>query len=113
MGENPDSRHKLGVSYRLYEGLADSDDAFPPDPADSDVLDLSDSEIQTKPALGNFELAFRREVAQLIYRALTRASGQARELVLAEAQRRGLTVEQLLAAYLTRVLMDKVDREYL
>jgi hypothetical protein len=57
--------------------------------------------------------AFRREVAAKILDTLTQGYVTRREFVLREAQRRGLSVEQLLAAYLTRTIMDEVDREYL
>jgi hypothetical protein len=57
--------------------------------------------------------AFRREVAAKILDTLTQGYVTRREFVLREARRRGLSVEQLLAAYLARTIMDKVDSEYL
>jgi hypothetical protein len=56
---------------------------------------------------------FRREVAAKILDTLTQGYVTRREFVQREAHRRGLSVEQLLAAYLTRTIMDKVDSEYL
>jgi hypothetical protein len=90
-----------------------------PAPAGSDsgiiaavsVPAASDSGITIAP--GGRDLAFRQDVAAKILDALTKSYVTRREFVLREAQRRGLTVEHLLAAYLTRKIMDKVDREYL
>jgi hypothetical protein len=71
----------------------------------------SDSGITIAP--GGWNLAFRQDVAAKILDALTQAYVTRRGFVLEEARRRGLSVEELLAAYLTRRIMDKVDREYI
>jgi hypothetical protein len=71
----------------------------------------SDSGITIAP--GGWNLEFRQEVAAKILDALTQAYVTRREFVLEEARRRGVSVEELLAAYLTRTIMDKVDREYI
>jgi hypothetical protein len=71
----------------------------------------SDSGITVAP--GGWNLEFRREVAAKILDTLTQAYVTRREFVLEEARRRGVSVEELLAAYLTRSIMDKVDREYI
>jgi hypothetical protein len=71
----------------------------------------SDSGITIAP--GGWNLAFRQEVAAKILDTLTQAYATRRGFVLEEARRRGLSVEELLAAYLTRTIMDKVDREYI
>ena len=68
---------------------------------------LSDSNI------ASFDRAFRENVAAMILGVLTKGYFTHREYVLREAQRRNMSVEQLLAAYLARKIMDRVDDEYL
>ena len=86
-----------------------ADDLAPLPPSDSGVLTAD----PPRPDLpGGFDLAFRRAVAGLILDALTKGYVTNREYVRGEARRRGLSVEQLLAAYLARTIMHKVDGEY-
>ena len=54
---------------------------------------------------------FRRAIAERVLRVLTTAYVTRPEPVRAEARRRGITVEQLVAAHIARVIMDKVDNE--
>ena len=62
---------------------------------------------------GRFERSFRRQVAGQIRDVLTRGYVLRYSALLHSARKRGVTVEHLLAVYLTRLVMDKVDREYL
>jgi hypothetical protein len=59
-----------------------------------------------------YDLRFRREVSQmvhdLLYRHYVKDNASAREV----AHKRGLTVEQLLAATIAHLVMKKVDEEY-
>jgi hypothetical protein len=61
----------------------------------------------------NFELEFRREVAQLIHDLLRRNYVAQPEAARLEAEKRCLTVEQLIASSIAYHVMNKVDEEYL
>jgi len=65
------------------------------------------------PDAGNFDKEFRQEIAVIIHDVLLKAYGSQSGHVQKEASRRRTSVERLLAAYLTRIIMDKVDREYI
>jgi hypothetical protein len=62
---------------------------------------------------GRFDRAFRQEVADRVLGILTAGYVARREFVQEEARRRNLSVEQLMAAYIARTIMDKVDKEYI
>ena len=111
MSDDIASSPRLGIAYPSGEWPA-AEVPAPPGPSDSAVPDRAAGAARKRPALGQFELEFRHEVAQLVYRVLVRAGGD-RGAIEAEAAKRGLSLEELLAAYLTRIIMDKVDREYL
>jgi hypothetical protein len=78
----------------------------------SSVSVSSDSGITFGRASGLYDRAFRQEVAAKIYDALAKGYVTHRESMVREARKRNLTVEQLLAAYLARIIMDKVDSDY-
>ncbi|MBX6312099.1 MAG: hypothetical protein IRY99_04150 [Isosphaeraceae bacterium] len=113
MSNKPESR--LGKVERPGEGV----------PFDSGMAEaggtLSDSQIEVYPVdgssvrqeLGDFDRAFRQEIAHKIYEILRRAYITDRQYVQEEALKRNLSIEQLLAAYLARIIMDKVDSEYI
>ena len=65
------------------------------------------------PDAGNCDKEFRQEIADTIHDVLWKAYGSQSGHVQKEASRRRTSVEKLLAAYLTRIIMDKVDREYI
>ncbi len=62
---------------------------------------------------GRFDRAFRQEVADKVLGILKVGYVVRREFVQEEARRRNLSVEQLMAAYIARTIMDKVDKEYI
>jgi hypothetical protein len=62
---------------------------------------------------GRFDRAFRQEVADRVLGILTAGYVARREFVREEARKRNLSVEQLMAAYIARMIMDKVDKEYI
>ena len=63
--------------------------------------------------IASFDQAFRQNVAAVIFDVLTKGYLTNREYVLREARRRNMSVEHLLAAYLARKIMDRVDDEYI
>jgi hypothetical protein len=87
-----------------------ADDLTPLAPSDSGIIITADPPRPDLP--GGFDLAFRQAVAGLILDALIKGYVTNSEYVRGEARRRGLSVEQLLAAYLARTIMHKVDGEY-
>jgi hypothetical protein len=87
-----------------------------PSPSDSGIVVSPLGEpLLEWPASGpppTFNQEFRQRIAALLREALTLGYVTRREYVRTEAHRRGLSVEELLAAYLTRKIMDRVDDEY-
>jgi hypothetical protein len=73
----------------------------------------SDSGFTFGRETGRFDGAFRQEVAAKILEALAKGYVTHKEVMRREARKRNLSVEQLLAAYLARTIMDKVDSEYI
>lgn len=70
---------------------------------------------EDKPSLsigGDFDRAFRKEIAAWIHGVLSKAYVTDRDAIREEANKRGITVEVLLASYITRVVMHRVDDEY-
>ncbi len=65
------------------------------------------------PDAGSFDKEFRQEIAVTIHDILLKAYGSQSGHVQKAASRQRTSVEKLLAAYLTRIIMDKVDREYI
>jgi hypothetical protein len=65
------------------------------------------------PDAGNFDKEFRQEIAVTIHDILLKAYGSQSGHVQEEASRRRTSVEMLLAVYLTQIIMDKVDQEYI
>src|SRR5438105_1390480 len=72
-------------------------------PSDSDLL-LRGEPAPREP--DSYDALFRKEVAARICDILTKGYVTRREFVLKEAHKRGIPVEQLLASYIARVLMD-------
>jgi hypothetical protein len=111
MSEQPGPVHRLGVVHSSPGAPA----AAPAPPAGPTA---SDSGIVASPSPASagdpdgVERAFRRSVADLIHVVLTKGYVTRRDFVRGEAARRGLSVEWLLAEYLARTIMDRVDREY-
>ena len=60
----------------------------------------------------SFELEFRKEVAQLVHDILKRNYVTRRRESKLEASRRGVSLEQLVAAAIAHRMMRKVDEEY-
>jgi hypothetical protein len=82
-------------------------------PSDSGITIPADGISSGEGMHGDFDRVFRQEVAAKILDALAKGYVTHREFVRKEAKRRNLSVEQLLAAYLARTIMDKVDSEYI
>ena len=65
------------------------------------------------PGPETWEFRFRKEVSQLVHDLLRKHyeidPTEARKI----AQQRGMTVEQLMAATITHLVMKKVDEEYI
>jgi hypothetical protein len=61
----------------------------------------------------DFNREYRQKIAAMIVDVLTKGYVTRRDYVVQEAQRRNMSVEQLLAAYLARKIMDRVDNEYI
>ena len=65
------------------------------------------------PAPETWELRFRREVSQLVHDLLRRHYQIDPAGARTIADRRDMTVEQLMAATITHLVMKKVDEEYI
>ncbi len=63
-------------------------------------------------APGTFDLEFRNEVTELVHEILQRSYVTHRTTVQDEAQRWGLSLEQMVAAAVSHHVMKKVDMEY-
>lgn len=59
-----------------------------------------------------WELRFRKEVSQLVHDLLRKHYELDRSEACKIAHRRGMTLEQLMAATITHLVMKKVDEEY-
>jgi hypothetical protein len=100
------------IPVRMSRSLEDAPGGAFSQPEDSGFFILG------SPAAGGnepeqFDLAFRQRIADRIHDVLRQAYVTRPEHVAAEARKRGVSCEQLLAAYIARLVMDKVDREYL
>jgi hypothetical protein len=89
-----------------------------PEPADPGVEPPSDPEVVSwdqapEPTLAECDRIFREKIARKIHSVLTIAYVKRRGKIAREARERQVTVEELIAGYLARVIMDKVDGEYL
>jgi hypothetical protein len=90
----------------------------PPEPAEPVAEPPTDSEIMTwdqapEPTLAECDRLFREKIAFRIHSVLNIAYIKRRGKIAREARERKVTVEALIASYLARVIMEKVDDEYL
>jgi hypothetical protein len=107
----PDRGVQLGeASLLMGEG--------PADPSGNETEPATDSEIiawdqAPEPTLAECDRDFREKVARKIHSVLVRAYVKRRGKIAREARDRKVSVEVLVAGYLARVIMEKVDGEYL
>jgi hypothetical protein len=114
MKNHPESNFPPGNPEHLSGRLPSNPEIHPLDASTRSTIIISTPNRPIQhPDAGNFDKEFRQEIAHIIHDVLLKAYGSQSGHVQREASRRRTSVEKLLAAYLTRIIMDKVDREYI
>jgi hypothetical protein len=107
----PDRGVHLGEANLLVgQGPAEPAEPEGDPPTDSEIIAWDQA---PEPTLAECDRDFREKVARKIHSVLVRAYVKRRGKIAREARDRKVTVEALVAGYLARVIMEKVDGEYL
>jgi hypothetical protein len=107
----PDRGVQLGeASLLVGQGLPEPADPASEPPTDSEIIAWDND---PEPTLAECDRIFREKIAGKIHSVLVRAYVKRRGKIAREARDRRVSVEVLIAGYLARVIMDKVDGEYL
>jgi hypothetical protein len=75
-------------------------------------LDSKTAPPETAPDPESFDLAFWKDVSQVVHDILWRTYVSNPEIARQEASRRGISIEQLVSSSITYRIMKKVDAEY-